>query len=64
MSEERITELELRYTVQQDLLQQLSDVVLRHQQELDRLRRELELLRSSREEVPLPLNPDEPPPHY
>ena len=64
MSEERITELELRYTVQQDLLQQLSDVVLRHQQELDRLRRELDLLRASRDEAPLPLNPDEPPPHY
>lgn len=64
MSEERITELELRYTLQQDLLQQLSDVVLRHQQELDRLRRELDLLRTSRDEAPIPLNAEEPPPHY
>ena len=64
MSEERLTELEVRYTVQQDLLRQLSDVVLAQGRDLDRLRRELELLRSRQHEAPSPFTPDERPPHY
>ena len=64
MSEERLIELELRYTLQQDLLRQLSDVVLEQGRELDRLRRELELVRSRQHEAPSPFAPDERPPHY
>jgi|JI10StandDraft_1071094.scaffolds.fasta_scaffold87804_2 uncharacterized coiled-coil protein SlyX len=64
MSEERITELEMRYTLQQDLVRQLSDVVLQQGRELDLLRGELERLRSRQHEAPNPINLDERPPHY
>ena len=64
MDDERITELELRYTLQQELLRQLSDVVLQHGRELDQLRRELERLRNRQHEAPAPFSPDERPPHY
>jgi SlyX protein len=64
MSEQRMTELEMRYMVQQDLLQQLSDVVLEQGRRLDTLRRELELLRSRQSEAPSPTSADERPPHY
>jgi SlyX protein len=39
--EERIVELELRFTEQQRLLQELSDVVYAQSQSLDRLEHEL-----------------------
>ena len=39
--EERIVELELRFTEQQRLLQELSDVVYAQSQTLDRLQHEL-----------------------
>jgi len=39
--EERIVELELRFTEQQRLLQELSDVVYAQSQSLDRLQHEL-----------------------
>jgi SlyX protein len=64
----RVTELETRYTLQQDLLQQLSDVVFAQQKELTAL-----ALRVSRLEGRLALvaaeadqrePQDEPPPHY
>ena len=45
MNEDRLTELELRYMVQQDLLQKLSDVVLQQGRDIERLRRELEAMR-------------------
>lgn len=64
MSEERITELEMRYMLQQDLVRQLSDVVLQHGREIAQLRRELELLRSRQHDAPHPANQDEKPPHY
>jgi uncharacterized coiled-coil protein SlyX len=64
MSEERLIELEMRYTLQQELLRQLSDVLLDQGRQLDRLRRELELLRSRQHEAPSPLAADERPPHY
>ena len=62
--EERVTELEVRYTLQQELLRQLSDVVLQHGRELDALRRELDLLRSRQHDAPTPASADELPPHY
>ena len=64
--EERLQELELRYTLQQDLLHELSDVVARHEREISALRREVEQLRSRRpgDESLLPFDPDEKPPHY
>jgi uncharacterized coiled-coil protein SlyX len=62
--EERLKELEIRYAMQQDLVQQLSDVVARHDRELAKLRTELGELRARRAEDPLPFDPDESPPHY
>jgi len=62
--EERIQELEIRYTLQQDLLVQLSDVIARHEQEIARLREELDRLREPPEQEQLPFAPDERPPHY
>jgi SlyX protein len=63
--EDRIVELELRFTEQQHLLQELSEVVYGQQRELERLARELERLR---QKVPEPgiVDPDEheKPPHY
>jgi uncharacterized coiled-coil protein SlyX len=79
-AEERLTELELRYTLQEETLRELSDVLLSQGRELDRLRRDLELLRSRPDEaagpaamaaaqeleIPalLPALLDEKPPHY
>jgi uncharacterized coiled-coil protein SlyX len=62
--EERVQDLEIRFTLQQDLLHQLSDVVARHEQEITRLRLKLEELRSTRATGQLPLEVDEKPPHY
>ena len=59
-----MTELEMRYTLQQELIQQLSDVVLQQGRELDALRRQLELLRSRQNEAPSPAASEEKPPHY
>lgn len=64
MNDDRLTELELRYMVQQDLLQKLSDVVLQQGRDLDRLRREVEMLRGRMNDGPAPLPADEKPPHY
>jgi uncharacterized coiled-coil protein SlyX len=60
----RLTELELRYTLQQELLRQLNDVLVEQSRELDSLRRELERLKSRLSDGPGPLDPDERPPHY
>ncbi len=64
MSEERITELEVRYTLQQDLFHKLSDVVLQQGREIDALRRALELLRSRQSDGTSAAAADEKPPHY
>jgi uncharacterized coiled-coil protein SlyX len=62
--EDRISELEIRFTLQQDLLQQLSDVVARHEREIARLRSQVDELRKPREGGQLPLEENEKPPHY
>jgi SlyX protein len=61
--EERLIELELRYTHQQELLEQLSAVLYGQQKEITRLAGELRRLReqlASQPEMPA----DERPPHY
>jgi SlyX protein len=64
--EERITELELRYTEQQAALQALSDVVYAQGKTLDALRIELDQLRRRMEAEPglVDARGDERPPHY
>lgn len=64
MNDERLTELELRYMVQQDLLQKLSDVVLQQGRDIERLRREVEAMRGRMNEGPPPVPANEKPPHY
>jgi len=64
MNDDRLTELELRYMVQQDLLQKLSDVILQQGRDIDRLRREVDMLRGRMNEGPAPMPADETPPHY
>lgn len=64
MNDDRLTELELRYMVHQDLLQKLSDVILQQGRDLDRLRREVEVMRGRMSEGPAPMPADEKPPHY
>ena len=64
MNDDRLTELELRYMVQQDLLQKLSDVILQQGRDIDRLRREVEVMRGRMNEGPAHMPADERPPHY
>jgi SlyX protein len=64
MDDDRLTELELRYMVQQDLLQKLSDVVLQQGRDIERLRRELEAMRGRLNEGPALMPADDKPPHY
>jgi SlyX protein len=61
--EERLTELEIRYTHQQDMIEQLSDLVARQGRQLDALRAELDRLRLQAE-ADGPSPPNERPPHY
>ena len=62
--DQRLVELETRYTLQQDLLQQLSDVVAEQGREIQRLQQELERLKGRVSDAPPPFDPDERPPHY
>ena len=63
--EARITDLEMRYTVQEDVLQQLSDLVRTQQDTLDSLLRTVDQLRGQlREQLTPALPPNERPPHY
>ena len=64
--EKRLVELELRYTQQQELLQQLSDALWAQQRALDALRSEVGWLRSKLAalEPGLTEGPPEKPPHY
>ncbi|MBX5482968.1 MAG: SlyX family protein [Myxococcaceae bacterium] len=64
--ESRVAELELRYTEQQRLLQDLSDVVYAQQKSIDLLMAEVALLRKKLEAEPglVDANAVERPPHY
>lgn len=61
--EDRIIDLEIRYTHQEELLQQLSDLIREQQAAIDTLQRAVERLAATRGgDEPGPVN--EPPPHY
>jgi len=65
--EERIVELELRFTEQQRLLQELSDVIYAQGQSLERLEHELAVLNqklSAMEPGLVDATVVEPPPHF
>ena len=64
--EERIIELELRFTEQQAFVQELSDVLIHQQRELNLLRETVQVLRKKLEAEPgmVDATANERPPHY
>ncbi len=64
---ERVVDLEIRLTYQESALNELSDVVVRQQEQIDallaELRRHKAQLEAAAESV-RPLSQEEPPPHY
>ena len=66
--EERLTDMESRYMQQERTIQELLDLVYRHQQSIDRLGREMAEIREQLQ-IALPSlverpEDEEPPPHY
>ncbi len=63
--EDRLTELEIKASYADDLLEQLNTVVARQQQQIDLLQRELLALRQQLRDAPgVGSSGHEPPPHY
>lgn len=66
--EERLTALEIHLMHQEATIQELNDVVIRQEQELDRISRDLELLkgqmRSLLPSITRTTDEEQPPPHY
>ena len=65
--DERITELELRFTEQERLLQELSGVLFSQQREMDALRAQVARLEKKLQAEPGLVDPSgdkDPPPHY
>ena len=66
--EERITEMELRFMHQEHTIQELNDAVCRQEQIIERLEREMALLREQlrllASSASLDASEEEPPPHY
>lgn len=63
-AEDRLTELEIKASFADDLLEQLNDLVARQQQQIDALQRELIALRQQVRDGPSSGPVDERPPHY
>ena len=65
---ERLVELEVRVAFQEQTLQELNEVVTRHQQQFDRLAQEFETLKvqlaSVAPSLVIPKEEETPPPHY
>ena len=64
--ERRLQELEIKSSFADDLLEQLNQIIVRQQQQIDRLQREVADLRQQAPEVAAPFRSlrDELPPHY
>jgi SlyX protein len=64
--DERLTELEIKSSYADDLLEQLNSIVARQQQQIDRLQHELLALRQQLRDAPgvAAGSGHEPPPHY
>ena len=66
--EQRINELELRYMQQEETIQELNEIVCRHELTLEQLRRDLVALKEQfiAMSASVSRDPDqeEPPPHY
>ncbi|MBZ4335878.1 SlyX family protein [Corallococcus interemptor] len=66
MEDKRLVELEIRYTQQQELLQELSDVLYQQGRVIDALRAELDRLKRKLDAEPglVDARQQERPPHY
>ena len=69
--EEKITELETKFSFQEDLLQELNEIVIRQQQQLDEIIGQMRIFKEQLEDVAVEgVNPPgedsqhEKPPHY
>lgn len=64
--DDRLTELEIKASYADDLLEQLNHIVARQQQQIDLLQRELIALRQQLRDAPgvMAGSGHEPPPHY
>ncbi|PPA73164.1 SlyX protein [Achromobacter spanius] len=64
--ERRLQELEIKSSFADDLLEQLNQIIVRQQQQIDRLQREVADLRQQAPEGAVPFRSlrDELPPHY
>jgi len=63
--EDRVTELEIKLTYQERLIETLNQALIEQQAEIDALKRQLAVLDERTGSVPLPDTPgDEAPPHY
>jgi SlyX protein len=58
--ENRLTELEIKFTRQDDLLEQLNNVIYAQQKQIDELNKKIKVLESKPALTPV----NEPPPHY
>jgi SlyX protein len=65
---ERLTELEVRVAFQEKTIQDLNEVVTQQQRQIDRLRQELEAVKSRLAALApalvIPQEDEKPPPHY
>jgi SlyX protein len=64
MSDQRITDLELRYMKLEHTVEQLSTVLAAQQKTIDRLMKELSAQGSRLRDLADPTSGDEKPPHY
>lgn len=67
MTDYRLTELEIKASYTEDLLDRLNEVVIRQQQQIDRLQREVAALREQVDQAPSPAFRslrDDLPPHF
>lgn len=64
--DERITQLELRFMAQQDLVDQLNKELIEHAKTIERLEARVKRLETTLEEVvgAVFVHPNEKPPHY
>ncbi len=64
----RFIDIETKVAYQEDLLQELNQVVIKMQQQIDRLELRNQMLRDNLKQIEASLpgdaNPEQPPPHY
>jgi SlyX protein len=67
MTEQRLTELEIKVSYQEDLLQALNNIIAQQQQQITRLERTCQIINERINSLHMEKNDDSvepPPPHY